>query len=261
VAFGNLAVQQGNPAERTLLERAEEAIALLDHLDGRDRVLVREVLATITNGQLLDLRRFSGGGAGVIALRTADELHDYTYQVAGCVGEFWTRICLAHLFTTTPKTTACLLADGRKFGQGLQLVNILRDLPRDLRQGRCYLPQNELAEAGLVPADLRVAKNEPRLRPVYDRWLGQASSHLAAGWEYTNTLPWSQARVRLACALPILIGIKTLAKLKNNPILAPDLRIKVSRAELRWIVVRLLTWYAWPTIWQRLPSKPFFQAG
>ncbi|NBW87575.1 MAG: hypothetical protein EBR23_12335, partial [Planctomycetia bacterium] len=82
------------------------------------------------------------------ALANASDLQAYTYSVAGCVGEFWTRITRAHLFPVAPLDDAKLLHDGVRFGQGLQLVNILRDLPRDLRQGRCYLPLDRLRAIG-----------------------------------------------------------------------------------------------------------------
>ena len=63
-----------------------------------DLQLVREVLDTITSGQELDLRRFASADlpGSVVALRTDAELDDYTYRVAGCVGEFWTKMCRAH---------------------------------------------------------------------------------------------------------------------------------------------------------------------
>jgi phytoene/squalene synthetase len=43
---------------------------------------------------------------------------------------------------------------GSGSARGLQSINILRDLPKDLQAGRCYLPLDELAGAGLTPADL-----------------------------------------------------------------------------------------------------------
>lgn len=99
VEFGALAQQQGSPAERRLLERIEEALTVLGTLSDADRQRVREVLTTITSGQELDLRRFAGASAEqVVALRAPEELEDYTYRVAGCVGEFWTKMCRAHLF-------------------------------------------------------------------------------------------------------------------------------------------------------------------
>src|SRR6185436_18281735 len=109
----------------------------------------------ITSGQMLDLSRFGAASqTQIVALRHDAELEDYTYRVAGCVGEFWTRMCRAHIFPRAPLDDARLLADGVRLGKGLQLVNILRDLPRDLRDGRCYLPSEELAPLGLKPSDL-----------------------------------------------------------------------------------------------------------
>src|ERR1051325_2971090 len=114
-------------AERVLLEKCEAAIALLSTLSAADKKLVQAVLDTITSGQELDLRRFTGASAErIIALRTDDELDDYTYRVAGCVGEFWTKICRAHLFPRAALDEARLVADGVRFGKGLQLENILR---------------------------------------------------------------------------------------------------------------------------------------
>jgi farnesyl-diphosphate farnesyltransferase len=132
------------------------------------------------------------------------------------------------------------------------LVNILRDLPKDLRQGRCYLPADELAVLGLHASDLLEPRNEPVLRPLYNRHLDLAHDHLAAGWEYTNTLPWACVRVRLACAWPVLIGIRTLAKLKTGNVLDASQRIKVSRAEVRSLMLRSVLLYPFPTAWKNL---------
>jgi farnesyl-diphosphate farnesyltransferase len=91
--FGELAKQQGSPAERVLLEKAEDSLTLLPTFSPADLKLVRDVLTTIMGGQELDLRRFAGASAEkIVALETAVELDDYTYRVAGCVGEFWTKI-------------------------------------------------------------------------------------------------------------------------------------------------------------------------
>jgi farnesyl-diphosphate farnesyltransferase len=153
--FGELARCQGTPAERTLLEQAETSLALLCALDPDDQRRVREVLRIIASGQELDLRRFAGASAEhILALDTDSDLDDYTYRVAGCVGEFWTRMCLAHVFPRAALDDARLLADGVRFGKGLQLVNVLRDLPADLRHGRCYLPGATLRSASLKPQDL-----------------------------------------------------------------------------------------------------------
>ena len=254
--FGELAQRQGSAAERVLLERAEEALTLLNRQPPADRELIRQVLTTITSGQELDLRRFAGASPEhIIGLRAEEELVDYTYRVAGCVGEFWTRMCRAHVFPGAKLDDRLLLSNGVRFGQGLQLVNILRDLPADLRQGRCYLPSERLAAAGLKPQDLMAAANEPRLRPLYDQYLDVAEGHLRAGWTYTNTLPRSSVRVRLACAWPVLIGLDTLKLLRKSPILDPRHRVKVSRRQVRRRVLASVLCYPWPGAWSRLADN------
>ncbi|MBI3417968.1 MAG: squalene/phytoene synthase family protein [Verrucomicrobia bacterium] len=260
--FGELATAQAAPAgrgsssERILLERIGNALALLRETSPSDRALTRAVLDTITSGQTLDLQRFGAASAErIVALRTDAELDDYTYRVAGCVGEFWTRMCRAHLFPNATLDDAVFLADGVRFGKGLQLVNILRDLPRDLRQGRCYLPAVALAQIGLQSVDLLLPASEPKLRPLYDRWLDIAEAHLAAGWNYTNTIPRRQIRVRLACAWPILIGAKTLKQLRRENVLDPNRRIKVSRAEVRGIIFQTVVRYAFATAWKSLFTR------
>jgi len=248
--FGRLKEGCGLPAERVLLERVEEALRLLEQLPEADRRLVREVLRVITSGQELDLKRFAEAKTGsIVALETEAELDDYTYRVAGCVGEFWTRICRAHLFHNARLDEDLLLSNSVRFGKGLQMVNILRDIPQDLRKGRCYLSRQSLAAADLSPDDLLSAANLARFRPLYDQWLGVAEAHLAAGWDYTNALPSGQFRVRLACAWPILIGARTLRKLHIENVLDVTRRVKVSRPEIRALIGRSILLYPWPAAW------------
>jgi len=168
-------------------------------------------------------------------------------------------MCCAHVFPKAALDELALLREGVRFGKGLQLVNILRDLPRDLRQGRCYLPVERLQRVSLAPRDLLEAGNHARLRPVYDELLDLAQAHLAAGWDYTNRLPRSAVRVRLACAWPILIGVKTLAQLRRENPLAAARRVKVDRATVRQIVVATILRYpfrgAWTGLFNRMLSN------
>ena len=79
--FGQLAQQQGAPAERVLVERTEEALAMLSGFAAPDQQLIREVLQTITSGQELDLTRFAGASAeNIVALKTDSELDDWNVE-------------------------------------------------------------------------------------------------------------------------------------------------------------------------------------
>jgi len=225
---------QHEPAEAQLLENASAPVSYLDQFPDADQQCIRQVLDTITSGQMLDLQRFAYATADtIIPLAREEELDDYTYRVAGCVGEFWTHLSLAHLFEANPATEARLLETGVRFGKGLQLVNILRDLPADLRVGRCYLPGAVLAEHDLTPRDLLTPETIDRFRAVYDSYLDKAAAHLDDAVEYIGLLPYRQFRLRTACMLPVLIGQRTLALLRGQNVLDAENRIKVSRPEIK----------------------------
>ena len=257
IQFPRLAAEQADPAEKTLLERVNDSLALLQATSAPDRQRIREVLEVIVSGQELDLRRFADGSAQrIIPLRSLDELDDYTWRVAGVVGEFWTRMCAAHLFRPGEINEPRLLADGKRFGQGLQLVNILRDLPRDLRQGRCYLPEPLLQAAGLKPSDLLDPSRMEQLRPGFVELLQRAREHLSAGWSYTRQIPRHQRRLRLACAWPILIGQATLQRLQSANILDAGQRVKVPRREVRQLLLRSILLLPFAEAWENQQGIP-----
>jgi farnesyl-diphosphate farnesyltransferase len=250
--FGELAQKQNLSAEKLLLEKVEASLSALQKLSLADQKLVCEVLATITRGQELDLQRFANASAEkIIALETTAELDDYTYRVAGCVGEFWTKICRAHLFPNAKLDEKQFINDGIRFGKGLQLVNILRDLPADLKNGRCYLPTQQLDGAKLSPETFLSPANEAKFLPLFHKYLDEAESHLRAGWRYTNTLPFGQFRVRLACAWPVLLGMRTIEKLRAANVIELQSRVKVSRGEVRGIVFRSLLASPLPFMWRK----------
>ena len=233
--FSALLPLVSNPAERVLLQKGDALWALWEATAPGDREEIAWVLKEILRGQKLDLTRFGQGGAAgeVWALATAQELEDYTYSVAGCVGEFWTRVCRRHLREYAPGIGLEELSKlGASFGKGLQLVNILRDAPADLANGRCYFPADELG--GVAPGKLRTL---PALaRPVCDRWMARARTHLEDGLRYLGEVrPW---RLRLACFLPWALGVRTLALLEQSRPLETPHRVKVPRGEVR----RLQAW-------------------
>lgn len=234
------APHQALDAERELLTRVAEALARVERLPAADREAVRGVLATITDGQLFDLERFPGEDAATLAaLETPDELDRYTYLVAGCVGEFWTVMHLAHRPRLARWDRAAMSARGVRFGKALQMTNVLRDVPSDLRHGRCYIPARPLATLGLTPRDLLDSKTTPRARPVLDRLLGATLAHYDEAWRYTLAIPKMEWRMRLACAWPLLIGLATLAAIAAHPDpLAAERAIKISRRAVRAILAR-----------------------
>ncbi|MDQ6765284.1 MAG: squalene/phytoene synthase family protein [Verrucomicrobiota bacterium] len=232
-SFASFVALQANAKERALIESLAVCFTWLACLPAFDQADIRAVLAHINEGQTLDVQRFANP-AELTALRTAAELDRYTYLVAGCVGEFWTRVCSHHLAKFTDLPHEQMLSLGREYGKGLQLINILRDLGADLRAGRCYLPADELNALGLAPEQLLTSGN--CADAIVRDWQERAARGLAAGLEYSCAI--KRWRVRFATALPALIGARTLALLRAAGTRAFSETIKVSRTEVRRIVFR-----------------------
>ena len=54
-----------------------------------------------------------------------------------------------------PSDPAAARPLAQTLGLALQQINIMRDVPEDLRLGRVYLPQDELERFGVTEADTR----------------------------------------------------------------------------------------------------------
>ncbi len=225
---------QENESERRLLESAPAYLELLERIEHPDRKDIRIVLEKITRGQLLDLQRFDNPQE-IRALGTAADLDEYTYLVAGCVGEFWTRLCFRHVRQFASQTEDEMLSLGKHYGMALQLINVLRDAGSDLRAGRCYFPKHELDAAHLTPS--QILSEPERFQPIYRTWLAKTKTGLVSGMKYSRAI--QDRRVRAATVLPALIGARTLALLKASGPAALQRTVKVPRAEVRAMILSL----------------------
>ncbi|HEX4696635.1 MAG TPA: squalene/phytoene synthase family protein [Candidatus Udaeobacter sp.] len=225
---------QNNASEQRLLESVPDCLAWLDTMERADRNDVRVVLEKITAGQRLDLERFDNAQE-IRALATAAELDEYTYLVAGCVGEFWTRLCFRHVRSFATRSEDEMLALGKRYGMGLQLINVLRDAGADLRAGRCYFPEEELAAAHLAAS--QILSEPDRFAPIYCAWLEKATAALECGMQYSRAI--ENRRVRAATALPALIGARTLALLHQAGTGALNRTVKMPRHEVRRMMLSL----------------------
>jgi farnesyl-diphosphate farnesyltransferase len=239
---GEVAGQQAQPDERALLESLRDALAILPQLGAQDQAAVRDIVTTLSTGMEFDLRTFPDETSGeIVALKEFAELDRYTYLVAGCVGEFWTKMTYAHMPGTLKAAPDTMLALGVRFGKALQMTNVLRDCARDLRIGRCYLPESMLARHGLTPQDLLRPESSARARPVLFELLRTSLALFRDAVDYTLAIPSGAIRLRLACLWPIMIGLDTLVLLaRNDAWLDPDKISKVRRNDVYRIIAASL---------------------
>jgi farnesyl-diphosphate farnesyltransferase len=139
-----------------LLERAPLVLEALSELGGaRREVVVSHVVRSVRGMQaMLDHATTRGH-----QLTSAQQLRDYCYVVAGIVGELLTGLFLLDVPSLAPVAEQ-LEARAVAFGEGLQLVNILKDTDVDAAEGRCFVPpQVPRAELfALARADLTQAR-------------------------------------------------------------------------------------------------------
>lgn len=95
-------------------------------------------------GMRLDLRKSR--------YKNFDELYLYCYYVAGTVGLM--SVPVMGIAPESKASTESVYNAALALGIANQLTNILRDVGEDARRGRVYLPQDELAQAGLSDEDI-----------------------------------------------------------------------------------------------------------
>lgn len=226
--------------ETELLQALSRLFALLDNLPEDDHRNVQKTVDTLVRGMEFDLTTFPAPESGrIVALDTLDDLDRYTYLVAGCVGEFWTDVMIAHERSVREWDRERMVDLGVRFGKALQMTNVIRDVPRDLRAGRCYIPREMLESVGLTAEALLSPATREDARPVLTALILRTLDLYVSAEEYIHATPRRSVRLRLAMIWPVIIGLATLDLLLRGPNwLNPDTRIRVSRPWVYGMMIR-----------------------
>jgi 15-cis-phytoene synthase len=106
--------------------------------------------------------------------QTFDELAEYAYSVASTVGLMAMHIVGFSGHEAIPYAI--------KLGVALQMTNILRDVAEDWRNGRLYLPQEDLQRFGLIEADIAAGKVTPEWRDLMRFQIERVRCLYAEAW-------------------------------------------------------------------------------
>uniref|UniRef100_A0A1D1Z3Q7 15-cis-phytoene synthase n=1 Tax=Anthurium amnicola TaxID=1678845 RepID=A0A1D1Z3Q7_9ARAE len=142
--------------------------ARLDDLfDGRPYDMLDAALSDTVSKFPVDIQPFKDMIEGMrmdlkkSRYKNFDELYLYCYHVAGTVGLM--SVPVMGIAPDSKATTESVYNAALALGIANQLTNILRDVGEDASRGRIYLPQDELAQAGLSDDDIFAGK-------VTDKW-------------------------------------------------------------------------------------------
>jgi len=123
--------------------------------------------------------------------QTFDELAEYAYRVASTVG-----LMSMHIIGFSGPEA---IPHAIKLGVALQMTNILRDVGEDWRNGRLYLPQDELARFGLSGQDIAAGRVTPRWRQFMRFQIRRLHRMYAEAWPGIQMLA-SDGRFAIAAA-------------------------------------------------------------
>jgi 2-polyprenyl-6-methoxyphenol hydroxylase-like FAD-dependent oxidoreductase/phytoene/squalene synthetase len=230
---------------------ADAELALARRIDVVSRVLmtlrpaVREILARwvseMARGMDLYTRRRPGAD-GWSALHTVEDLDRYCYYVAGTVGHLLTDLFVEAIGAApgSPLELA-LREDAESFAEGLQMVNILKDVTDDRERLVSFVPRTSVAREGLEIATLTDplvrARAHAAVAPLFDR----AEAHLDRALRYALTIPREESGMRMFCLLPLFMAVRTLVVARgNDAMFVPGAPVKISREEVAAIIADCL---------------------
>jgi phytoene synthase len=153
------------------------------------------------------------------------DLEHYCQGVAGSVGE----LCAAVFATSAPRGDPRLVAPARSLGVAMQLTNILRDVGEDALRGRCYLPADELAQAGLTPRDILAGlpETDPRWLRFVQPQIARARAYYEDAMPAIALLDPEAQRCAHACAVGYARILHVIERNRYN--------VFSKRASLGWV--------------------------
>ncbi len=145
----------------------------------RDFELPRRWLGELVDGMLMDIDH--------LPLADWQQLDDYCYKVASTVGLACTRIWRCQPGMPERPAIQC--------GIAFQMTNILRDIAKDRKLGRNYIPVSEFDRFG-VPIDRWMAGHaDGNWRPMLEHFAEVAAQHYQSSWQVIEYLDPSGQRM------------------------------------------------------------------
>jgi squalene-hopene/tetraprenyl-beta-curcumene cyclase len=219
------------PGENELCAHAGAVLRRFRLLDAARRRAIRPRVLEMSKG----MREYAVRAARDGHLRIADvaDLERYCYFVAGTVGGLLTDLFALDVPDIEPDRLAELHRLAVRFGIGLQLVNIVKDVAVDLERGACFLPANLVEGAGLAVEELLDPRRRARAKRVVDAVCDLAAEKLRDARAYTLAWPAGEATraIRVFCSVPLVLALESLRVVRESA-LARGVSPKLSRSEV-----------------------------
>ncbi len=226
---------EGDPAHLRLVENTGLVFSLFRSLPVQSQQTLQYWVTEMVEGMKKFVRLHSDG----IRIQTLDEYREYCYYVAGTVGYLLTDLWYEHSPSVDLGTYQTLRKTCAAFGEGLQTVNILKDIAWDMEhENSIYIPQQALQAHGSSQENLLnpdyLAKNHAAIKSLVEL----AWSDLDQAAQYILSVPKAAIPIRMFCILPLVFAYGTLRDVTDSTaMLHSGGNVKISRTEVKSLIM------------------------
>ena len=253
------AVLSGDDAYLELIKKTRNVFVLHRSLNQPAQESINRWVGEMIKGMNDFIVRYPTG----IHLQTIQEFREYCYYVAGTVGHLLTDLWKIYSPRIDDKRYQTLDQLSNAFGEGLQTVNILKDIATDVKEENAvFIPEKKLQTHGSSHRDILDPAHLASNKMVIGDMIKLARDDLDQALQYYYTLPRFEFTIRRFCLLPLLFAIATLRELSNtDDMLKSDGQVKITRDEVKLLISisplltcsnRMVRWLA-----DRTSHKPF----
>lgn len=218
-----------------LIRNTSEVFRSFESFYGNIRQSMIDHVSNMVKGMRSIIRRYDKHG---VRIKDMDEFSEYSYYVAGTVGEL-----LTDLFQTTENLSSSVTADLEKnskdFGEALQTVNIIKDIFKDYKEeNNIYIPNSILKKHGT--SQEKMLKTEEKTLKAIDQIRNHSKTKLGVAEKYIKKIPFKAKGARRFTIIPYLLARSTIRETEQK---AEDLLnsnpVKINRSEVFSILDRL----------------------
>jgi phytoene synthase len=221
------------PDERhTALNRWEDVITCrVEPMPGIESEVQKLMLdEQLDSAPLLELIAGCRGDICPTQPRTRQDLLNYAYKVASCVG-----ISSAAVMGASAEARDYAIA----LGYALQLVNILRDVAEDFTEhGRIYLPADDMELFGVTVDDIRERRYNYRVRQLLAYEAALAEKYFCEAEEYYQKLSIDDRNCLIPAQAMSLIYHNVLEKMQDDEYRVFERRYSVNNFRKLWYLLR-----------------------
>ncbi len=229
--LANVLSDVSTPAEHELIQLTPDVIRITHSFNVQQREALSTCVKTMAEGMLYFQEKDTSAGLANIA-----EMEHYCYVVAGVVGEMLSKL-FCDYSPEIAKNKQKMMALSIRFGQGLQMTNILKDIWDDNNRGACWLPRSIFDAQGFDLKNLKPNQQSVEFEQGLAQLIAVAHKQLQDALEYTLLIPKNESGIRNFCLWAIGMAILSVRKLNRNKGFSDGQQVKITRRSVKMTVL------------------------